>query len=410
MHTRAMYAAGLIAAAGFGTARVVTSTPANGSPRVLIAHEWGTFTTVAGQNGLAMDWLPLGGPTDLPCFVEHFDNRPTVKIVGDANTTLDYARARTLLLGKVRMETPVLYFYTGQDTQVNVKVTFPHGLMTEWYPHADVTEMIIGSNTLKVKNPPAVLEWKNVRVSPRATGAFPSTAGESHYYAARATEAAPLLVGAQQERFLFYRGIADFDVPLSAAVLPNGRVRIAQLGSADIPGVVLFERRGGSLGFRVIGALHGDTTVDAPTLDGSLPALRDQLARTLTEAGLFPKEAAAMLETWRDSWFEDGARVFYIVPPKMVDAILPLEITPAPEKVTRVFVGRMEVVTAATEAAVEHALTTNDASVLARNARFLGPITDRLMAKTPSAAEKARIRTATNNALATYLKRSSVCE
>ena len=31
-------------------------------------HEWGTFTTVAGADGVAMQWTPLGGASDLPCF------------------------------------------------------------------------------------------------------------------------------------------------------------------------------------------------------------------------------------------------------------------------------------------------------------------------------------------------------
>jgi hypothetical protein len=30
--------------------------------------------------------------------------------------------------------------------------------------------------------------------------------------------------------------------------------------------------------------------------------------------GLFPKEAHAMVDTWRDSWFEEGTRAFYILP------------------------------------------------------------------------------------------------
>ena len=33
----------------------------------LTVHEWGTFTSVAGAGGRAIEWLPLGGPTDLPC-------------------------------------------------------------------------------------------------------------------------------------------------------------------------------------------------------------------------------------------------------------------------------------------------------------------------------------------------------
>jgi hypothetical protein len=373
-------------------------------------HEWGTFTTVAGANGAAIDWLPLGGPSDLPCFVEHFQNRPTIKVVGDYGGALDYEHARSAILGKVRMETPVLYFYGEEETQLNVKVRFPHGLMTEWFPHADVSEMIMGASTLRQSNQPAVIEWKNVHVSPRSTAALQSGAGESHYYAARATDAAPLNVGSQRERFLFYRGVANFDVPVSATTLPNGRVKIERNLGVDVPGVVLFERRGATLGLRVLGTLHGDTSVDAPTLDGSLTGLRDRLERTLIDAGLFPKEAAAMLATWRDSWFEDGVRVFYIVPPQQVDAILPLEITPAPARVTRVFVGRMEVITAATESTVQQAIASNNATALAKYARFLGPISERLMAKASTESEKSRIRSATAAALALYLKQSVVCE
>src|SRR5687767_14673858 len=35
----------------------------------LTVHEWGTFTSVADQEGAPIRWAPLSGPTDLPCFV-----------------------------------------------------------------------------------------------------------------------------------------------------------------------------------------------------------------------------------------------------------------------------------------------------------------------------------------------------
>ena len=38
----------------------------------LTAHEWGTFTSIAGRDSHAAEWLPLTGSTDLPSFVEHF--------------------------------------------------------------------------------------------------------------------------------------------------------------------------------------------------------------------------------------------------------------------------------------------------------------------------------------------------
>src|SRR5947209_735959 len=35
----------------------------------LIVHEWGTFTSIAGKDGVALEWRPLNGPSDLPKFV-----------------------------------------------------------------------------------------------------------------------------------------------------------------------------------------------------------------------------------------------------------------------------------------------------------------------------------------------------
>src|SRR5215467_5083056 len=166
MLTRAMQATVFITIAALGTATIASSTPTAGWPKELTAHEWGTFTTVAGENGLAIDWLPLGGPSDLPCFVEHFQNRATIKLVpAEYAGPFDYEHARGALLGKVRMETPVLYFYAPQETSVDVKVRFPRGLMTEWYPHADVMEAIVGPNTLKQSKSTSTIEWRNVLVN-----------------------------------------------------------------------------------------------------------------------------------------------------------------------------------------------------------------------------------------------------
>ena len=39
-------------------------------PDGLVVHEWGTFTSVAAEDGTAVDWVPQQGPRDLPCFVD----------------------------------------------------------------------------------------------------------------------------------------------------------------------------------------------------------------------------------------------------------------------------------------------------------------------------------------------------
>lgn len=410
MLKRATPVLSLLAITGFATGAVQVNS-SRPSPDALTVHEWGTFTTVAGVDGRAIDWLPLGGPTDLPCFVEHFQNRITVKFaVNDPKRPLDYETARTNLLAKVRMETPVVYFYAPREMTANVRVQFPRGLMTEWYPHAAVRQDVGAADMLRNPNYSSTLEWQNVMLTPAAKRAFPVEGGASHYYAARATEATPLHVTNQNEGFLFYRGVADFDVPLSAAAQSDSAVRIRNLGSDELPGVVLFEKRGGAIGYRSHGALGGEASISAPKLDGTLVGLRTELERMLVNAGLFPKEAAAMVETWRDSWFEEGTRVFYVLPPRAMDTILPLQITPKPANVARVFVGRMEVVTPSAQRAVESAIARNDTRVLEQYGRFLAPITDRILAKNDSPSAKSKIRDVTHAAFASYLKRATVCE
>ena len=38
--------------------------------------------------------------------------------------------------GTVSMETPVLYFYSDKEQRATVRVDFPQGWITEWYPYA----------------------------------------------------------------------------------------------------------------------------------------------------------------------------------------------------------------------------------------------------------------------------------
>jgi len=93
-----------------------------------------------------------------------------------------------------------------------------------------------------------------------------------------------------------------------------------------------------------------------------------------------------MVETWRDSWFEEGSRLIYIVPEKFVNRILPFSINPSPVQVMRVFVGRMELVTPATERAVERAFALHDQTTLAKYGRFLELILQTMLAKDASHA------------------------
>ena len=68
--------------------------------------------------------------------------------------------------------------------------------------------------------------------------------------------------------------------------------------------------------------------------------------KLLTARGLFEKEAKAMVKTWSSAWFgEEGTRVLYILPGNLTDELLQLRIEPQPSALTRVLVGRHDVLT-----------------------------------------------------------------
>jgi hypothetical protein len=346
----------------------------------LVVHEWGTFTSVAGSDGLAVKWHPRNGPYDLPSFVEHFHTADT----------------KSQLEGTVRMETPVLYFYSPAKTTVSVRVGFSKGVITEWYPHASHIEPnpreILQESALYRQSGDGSIAWDSVTVEPGLAAHFPEEERESHYYAARETAAAPVAVhttgSTQQEKFLFYRGVSIFSPPVSAQPSADGKVRIKNLGRNEIPSVILFERRGDRMGYRLGGAVQNELLLDLPELTSTPEALERDLQDALMSQGLYPDEARAMVQTWKLSWFEEGSRVFYLVPEHFVEAVLPLSIKPAPSQTVRVFVGRMEVITPATRRDIEQALARRDRAAIAKYQRFLEPILDQMKAGNPAHANE----------------------
>src|SRR5262249_8548293 len=147
---------------------------------------------------------------------------------------------------------------------------------------------------------------------------LPAEDHPSHYYAARATDSALVRVCGERpeefEKFLFYRGVGDFEVPLNLT-LGAGGVTIKNPDTRAGVNCLVFENRDGRLGFtRVQLPAGGAVTVPRPSLLNNGAAVENELVAMLTGEGLFEKEAQAMVATWRDSWFEDGLRVFYIVP------------------------------------------------------------------------------------------------
>ena len=82
-------------------------------------HEWGTFTSFAGSDGVNLEFRPLVD-SDLPAFVYSPASR--------------FEFTKRSIFARQRMETPVTYFYSDVERDVNVSVAFRQGRLTEFYP------------------------------------------------------------------------------------------------------------------------------------------------------------------------------------------------------------------------------------------------------------------------------------
>jgi len=349
----------------------------------LVVHEWGTFTSIAGKDGVALEWRPLNGSTDLPKFVHTMQDRQGLR----------HVPGKGEMTALVRMETPVLYFYSNRELDITANVSFPKGKITEWYPQArSVNEGI---------------NWGTLKISPGAAFNLPADYSDNHYYAARETDAAPVQVcgtsgkPAEQEKFLFYRGVGSFDLPL-AVTFTNSRLTLRNRSNEEIPRLIVFENRNGKIGYRIVDSFSREITSERPGLDKSLDALIRELRQTLVAAGLYDKEADAMIKTWKNSWFEEGMRVFYILPRRITDATLPLQIDPHPAELVRVLVGRTEVITPEMEQSVKQQVSRlNDPSPKTREearqaiqklGRFYEPILKRIVEDERDPKLRARIQ------------------
>jgi hypothetical protein len=91
-------------------------------------------------------------------------------------------------------------------------------------------------------------------------------------------------------------------------------------------------------------------------------------------------------------WFEEGMRLFYIVPRTTLDTLLPLDIKPSPASTARVFVGRIELLSPATREIIETASAAGDSQRLAKFGRFLGPWIGQIERENPGKTRSAAVQ------------------
>ncbi|MEO5726226.1 MAG: hypothetical protein ABI134_16715, partial [Byssovorax sp.] len=341
-----------------------------------IVHEWGTNTIVVGSDGSLQRGLHHE-EEDLPGFV--YDRIKAGSALGSP------------VVVSSKMETPVTYFYSDAPRKVDVAVDFPQGVLTQWYPAViafsppllqhwqgpagpQVVDPVLDptvqfeSSICKEQFSHAALgrlDWGQVEVLPRdAAPALPDAPLEESTWAfARDVGANSLRVSAspgtqnvaQEERFLFYRGLGNLEFPLQVGAVPGGKVSVVNPSKMAMGSLFVINVGNGKGAFSVKeeGVSGGESLEPSiPSLEGAAPtaiyveALAAKVTEALDATGLYHDEALAMVHTWKRQWFRTpGVRVLYLMPQAWTDAAIPLTITPPPEEMRRVMMIRVEVIT-----------------------------------------------------------------
>lgn len=330
----------------------------------LVVHEWGTTTSMytsfgapqIGLNGIFVDG-------QLPPFVHKLDAKnlrfKALRKGGDG--LFDSEMHYDVIM---RLETPVMYFYPkGEVENFSVTAHFLGGLLNEYYPDAKTTQEKFltdekGSVRIKVGESRSSLTWDNIAFSKNPA---PGPATENKVWLApRNVKSRPIkMPNGEEERYLFYRGVAALP-PLFRATLKEDKVEIEPPSIWPLPEVkelnvrdswILTSQEAGSAAINV-GAIKLTSaskdplaTVKFPVInskDLNVEELKAQMKVALVAQGLFEDEAQAMLNTWKESYFDkQGKRILFILPKEWVEHYLPLEIS-VPSEVTRVYVGRID--------------------------------------------------------------------
>ena len=335
----------------------------------LVVHEWGTFTSLQDEAGRTLGGIN-SDDEPVPAFchdvawwlVSRPSDLPPVASKGVAWCNPDVT---------MRLETPVLYFHlpagAAGPLTASVKVAFRGGWLTQFYPAAETTGYLPSDRLTEATT--GTLSWNDLQIGVEAKG--PETS-EHVWTAPRAVKAASVsATNGESEQFLFYRGVGHLACPLQVrravgAAMLECRSQLGDASSACPPITVrnlwlASFRADGACAFRALpsvtlrpqsGAEQQPALFSTPAgfdpgeySAANLSRLRSDMRAALQEEGLFPDEADALLNTWEVSYFKSaGLRLFFMVPRAWTDWHLPLDVS-VPCEVTRVMVGRLELVT-----------------------------------------------------------------
>jgi hypothetical protein len=324
----------------------------------LVVHEWGTFLAMNGSDGVSLDGM-YHEEHALPPFV--------------------HARSKDQLrlpMSQIKGETPVIYFYTREVEKVGVEVGFPTGLWTQWYPQAStVSPGLVQTGSLP-RTRDGRISWNVTLVPPDMKHGEPPPASRDALWnyardvdAAYVTATDPTRLASpdrsEWERFIFYRGLGEAPLPVHAR-LDGGRVTASTSLAEGLRHLFILRVEDGRGVYAYAPELTTRSNLDhaVPSMDAALPIdqfveqVSTEVARRLVHSGLYEKEARAMVNTWASSYFKtDGVRLLFVMPQSWTERFIPMRIKPAPDRLVRVMVGRMELLSAEREKRAERAIS-----------------------------------------------------
>lgn len=350
-------------------------------------HEWGTFTALLNEAGNPLGWINTEDEP-VPSFCRRLSNTLLVPVDDLAPGFFkDAPRCHPDVI--LRLETPVVYFHPPKSAklpvQVDIRVEFRGGWLTEYYPDAKVDAPGLKNMRFqygRLTTPTqGSLDWTGLQVG--KPGKFPETT-DPVWLAPRNVKSAPITAAnGESEQFLFYRGVAYCRTPLLTRRSNDGKaltihgwlphdlqakpLQVPRLWLADI-------REDGTTAFRSMAGLK--ITPGFEPLLGTIPAtfeekdystarlekLREEMRDALMKDGLYKDEAEALLNTWDASYFRShGMRLFFIVPRAYTDYFLPFK-SSVPAEITRAMVGRLELITPKQRACLQRISATTNPS------------------------------------------------
>jgi hypothetical protein len=361
----------------------------------LIAHEWGTFTSLMGSNGVRQNGMYHEDEL-LPDFVHRFGEDFKIELPNSNTVASNGCRRKVcddFLNGQIisqKMETPVLYFYSDKESEVNatMDVGFPEGIISESYPKAQANYPLAVTGT-QLKNG---FSHYSFTILPKTnSSSIIDVPKENIYSHARNVSSNLLKSNDEIEKFIFYRGVGNFKTDLEVSS-KNDSLNFLNKGEL-ISHVYLLNSNGNTGDIIDLGQLEANKKLGVSdqlvnqlksthlSQQDFIKKSRSLIIKSLVENGLYSDEATAMLDTWEQSYLKNsGLRVLYILNRNEVEKILPMNITPMPKTLNRVFIGRIEVITEKEENILfNDVLKSNEMFKIERLGRMAHPIANRLL-------------------------------